>query len=169
MGLLAERERSVEELAALLDLKPPTVSHHLAKLRELDLVRMRGEGTSHVYALDTERLHTLNRAVLQSGKVASLADNVEGTSWERKVLRDFFAGERLKGIPSTQNKRLVVLRWLAEQFTPGQRYPEREVNERIQRHHADSATLRRLLVDHRLLCRTPEGVYWRPAEHAAAG
>ena len=31
LGLLAEREYSVGELAELLDLKEPTVSHHLAK------------------------------------------------------------------------------------------------------------------------------------------
>ena len=31
LGLLADQERSVEELSALLDLKEPTVSHHLAK------------------------------------------------------------------------------------------------------------------------------------------
>ncbi len=32
VGLLANRAYSVEELAALLKLKPSTVSHHLAKL-----------------------------------------------------------------------------------------------------------------------------------------
>lgn len=169
VGLLAERERSVEELAALLALKPPAVSHHLSKLKEQALVRMRAEGTTHVYALDTERLHALNRAVLQQDQVAALADSVEGTTWERKVLRDFFDGERLKSIPASQNKRLVVLRWLAEQFPLDLRLSERDVNERLQRHHPDFATLRRLLVDQRLLARTPEGVYWRPAAPVAAG
>lgn len=166
VGLLAERERSVEELAALLGLKPPTVSHHLGKLKEQELLRMRAEGTTHVYALDTERLHALNRAVLQQDRVAALADSVEGTAWERKVLRDFFDGERLKSIPASQNKRLVVLRWLAEQFRSDVRYAEREVNEQLQRCHPDVATLRRLLVDHHLLARTPEGVYWRPTAPA---
>jgi DNA-binding transcriptional ArsR family regulator len=33
IGLLATRERSVDELATTLKLKPPTVSHHLATLR----------------------------------------------------------------------------------------------------------------------------------------
>lgn len=166
VGLLAERERSVEELAALLALKPPAVSHHLGKLKELALVRMRAEGTSHVYALDLERLQALNRAVLQADGVAALADAVEGSAWERKVLRDFFDGERLKSIPVNQNKRLVVLRWLAEQFPPDSRLAERDVNERIRRWHPDFATLRRLLVDYRLLARTPVGVYWRPAAPA---
>ena len=36
VGLLARRPYSGEELAALLDLKPSTVSHHLSKLVKLD-------------------------------------------------------------------------------------------------------------------------------------
>ncbi|GCE21437.1 ArsR/SmtB family transcription factor [Dictyobacter kobayashii] len=34
LGLLANREQSVEELAAQLQLKAPTVSHHLARLKK---------------------------------------------------------------------------------------------------------------------------------------
>jgi len=37
IGLLAQRSYSVEELAALLDLKAPTVSHHLSKLAQAGL------------------------------------------------------------------------------------------------------------------------------------
>lgn len=48
LGLLASRECSVEELATLLDLKAPTVSHHLARLRDAELVSMRGQGNSHL-------------------------------------------------------------------------------------------------------------------------
>lgn len=36
VGLLAGRECSVEELAAFLQLKEPTVSHHLSILKELN-------------------------------------------------------------------------------------------------------------------------------------
>ncbi|HEX3408506.1 MAG TPA: metalloregulator ArsR/SmtB family transcription factor, partial [Caulobacteraceae bacterium] len=44
VGLLAERERSVQELAVLLELKEPTVSHHLAALKACGLVSARAEG-----------------------------------------------------------------------------------------------------------------------------
>ena len=44
VGLLAQRERSVQELAELLALKEPTVSHHLAVLKDLGLVSVRAEG-----------------------------------------------------------------------------------------------------------------------------
>ena len=41
IGLLAADEHNVQDLAKLLKLKEPTVSHHLAILREAGLVQMR--------------------------------------------------------------------------------------------------------------------------------
>lgn len=163
LGILAGRECSVEELASLLKVKPPTVSHHLNKLKELGLVRMRAEGTTHLYSLDEEALARLSKDVLTPEKMVSLADNVEGDAFERKVLRDFFEGERLRHIPANLKKKLVILRWLADQFEPGVRYPERQVNELLKRYHEDSAELRRGMIDHRLM-RRENGVYWRLPE-----
>ena len=170
LGILAERECSVEELAALLDVKPPTVSHHLNKLKELNLVRMRQEGTTHLYSLDEEALRAMSKDVLTPEKMSSLADDVESDAWERKVLRDFFEGERLKEIPAGHKqhgnkKRRIILRWLAGRFEPGVRYTEREVNEILKRHHPDVATLRRELVASGLgLMRREKGIYWRLPE-----
>lgn len=163
VGILAGRECSVQELATLVALKEPTVSHHLAKLKEAGLVRMRAEGTTHLYRFDGEALRAANRALLTREKLATLVDDLDPDSWERSVLRAFFEGERLKEIPASRKKRRVVLEWLAGRFEPGVRYPEREVNEIIKRHHPDSATLRRELVDAGLLARQA-GVYWRLAE-----
>lgn len=42
LSLIAEQPRSVEELAPLLGLSQPTVSHHVTRLREAGLV-IRGE------------------------------------------------------------------------------------------------------------------------------
>ena len=160
LGILADRECSVEELATLLGVKPPTVSHHLNKLKELNLVRMRQDGTTHFYALDEEALRVMSKDVLTPEKMSSLADDVESDAWERKVLRDFFEGERLKLIPAALKKKLVVLRWLVNRFEVGVRYPERELNEIIKRHHPDTAELRRAMIDHQLM-RREKGIYWR--------
>jgi hypothetical protein len=165
IGLLAERERSVAELATLLALKPPAVAHHLAKLKEAGLVSMHAGDTGQRYALDMDRLRSLRQAVLQTGSASALAGDLEGPSWEHKVLRDFFEGDRLKGIPSAAGKRAVIGRWFAARFTPGVRYREREVNALLEQHYEDSNTLRRLLIDHHLLQRTPDGrEYWRETD-----
>ena len=42
IGLLAQHAYSVEELAALLNLRPSTISHHLSRLAAAGLVFRRG-------------------------------------------------------------------------------------------------------------------------------
>jgi hypothetical protein len=58
---------------------------------------------------------------------------------------------RLKTIPSQVKKREVILRRLAEEFEPGKRYSEKRVNEILKTFHSDFATLRRELVNLKLL------------------
>ena len=48
---LVQEERSVNELAELLDARQSTVSQHLALLRRDGLVVARSEGQSHLYSL----------------------------------------------------------------------------------------------------------------------
>jgi DNA-binding transcriptional ArsR family regulator len=48
---LIDGERSVNELAELLDAAQPTVSQHLALLRRQGLVTSRQEGKTHFYSL----------------------------------------------------------------------------------------------------------------------
>jgi hypothetical protein len=57
-------------------------------------------------------------------KMASLVTDVEGNAWERKVLRDFFDGTRLKEIPASRKKRSVILKWFANLFEYGVVYKE---------------------------------------------
>lgn len=154
LGILANRECSVEELAALLKLKEPTVSHHLAKLRDLHLVNMRSLGNTHLYQLNNKALQIISKDIFTPNQMASLADNVEGEAWERKVLKNFLEGDyltnkhdiRLKDIPASRKKRLVILKWLVDQFEVGVNYPESTVNDILKRYHPDCATLRRELI-----------------------
>lgn len=70
--------------------------------------------------------------------------------------------DRLPGKRQKQ-KQALMLQYLAEQFTAGRRYSEREVNEILNRHHSfeDPATLRRMLFGSKLLGRTIDGrAYW---------
>jgi len=164
VGLLASRELSGQELAALLALKEPTVSHHLAMLRELGLVRQRLDGNTHWWSLDLEALVALNRRMATRDDVAALAGGIEPDAWDRRVLENFFgADERLKEIPASRKKRWVVLRFLADKFEADRRYPEAELNEILKRHHWDSATLRREMVGYRMMARD-HGIYWRLPE-----
>jgi hypothetical protein len=78
-----------------------------------------------------------------------------------KVLRSFLDEEgRLHTIPTRHAKLLVVLDHLSQSFEPGRSYSEVEVNQVLNRFHADHAALRRYLVDEQFLTRE-DGQYWR--------
>lgn len=56
---LAERERSVTELADAVGKAAPSVSQHLAKLRMARLVRTRRQGTTIHYSLENAHIRRL--------------------------------------------------------------------------------------------------------------
>lgn len=159
VGLVANRERKVQELAALLALKEPTVSHHLAILKEANLLAMRVDGNTHWYRLDLDALRRINQSVF-SANLSRVPYEADGEVWEREVLCNFFENDRLTKIPDSRKKRWVVLKWLARRFAVDSRYSEAEVNAVLKRHHSDAATLRRELVGYRMLERS-KGIYRR--------
>jgi DNA-binding transcriptional ArsR family regulator len=160
VGLLANGERSVQDLAAQLGLKEPTVSHHLAILKAQGLVTVRAEGATRWHALDASALERLVKQVLVKPLEAPVrpppADEPEA-----RVLAAFLdQDERLKEIPANRRKRVVILKWLARMFEMDRFYKEAEINACLKTRHPDFATLRRELVGHRMLGRD-DGVYWR--------
>ncbi|MGO9452623.1 MAG: metalloregulator ArsR/SmtB family transcription factor [Candidatus Binataceae bacterium] len=161
-GLMADRERSVQELAALVGLREPTISHHLAILKDAGLLVLRVEGNTHWYRLDPEALHKVNQSVF-AANLTKAAYEADGEVWEREVLRNFVEDERLTKIPDARKKRWAVLKWLARMFAVDSRYSEAEVNAVIKRHHPDAATLRRELIGYRMLERS-KGIYRRMPE-----
>jgi DNA-binding transcriptional ArsR family regulator len=167
VGLLSAREYSVQELAQATGLTEPTVSHHLAVLKEIGLVSVRAEGVVRWHALVPKALSAMNRALLDKSRVTALAPR-KGDS-DARILSNFVDAEgKLTSIPANRTKRLTILKWLVREFDEGTRYPEKQVNETIQRHHWDSAMLRRELVGHRMLARE-KGVYWRLPESEWTG
>jgi predicted transcriptional regulator len=163
VGLLANGERNVQDLAKLLKLREPTVSHHLAVLREAELVQMRTDGNTHWYRLDFEAMRAVSRTALSREKLATIASDLDADDWEREVLSNFMDGERLKDIPVARKKRWAILKWLASRFDPEVEYSENQLNESLKRHHWDTATLRREMIGYRMLSRN-KGIYRRLPE-----
>ncbi len=160
LGLLAGLPRTADQLAEGLDLPPRLVQQHLAHLRQLGLLASTDDSPDARLSLDLDALRRLGRDAFAPAQTVAFGPEEAAEVWEEDVLRNFFVGDRLKEIPAAPKKRQVVLRWLATRFEPGIRYPEAEVNLRLQRHHPDFAALRRYLVDEGLLERGG-GAYWR--------
>jgi biotin operon repressor len=163
VGLLADKPYSVEELAALLQLKPPTVSHHLAKLVEAGLVRARAEGYYSVYQLDQSVLESRARSMFSQQELSNVASEVDADAYDKKVIKDYSRRDgSLKELPSQRKKLEAILRYVVKAFEVGKRYSEKQVNEILRRYHEDTATLRRELVGAGLMQREGGGgEYWR--------
>ena len=160
IGILSQTECSVEDLAARLRLKEPTVSHHLNKLKELDLVMMRSQGNTHFYQLNRNTLTNLNKSLFSPEQMASWTKDLQVDAWSEKVLQNYLRGDRLKEIPASRKKRLVILQWLVNKFELGKSYTEKEVNQILSKHHNDYATLRREFIGYQLM-RRDNGIYQR--------
>ncbi len=163
IGLLSSAEHSVQQLASMLNLKEPTVSHHLAVLKQLELVRMRADGNFRWYRLNEEVLGKISRAVFRPENIARLAVTADARGFEQKVLDNFRDGDRLLEIPVSYKKRLVILKWLAGFFALDISYSEARVNAILKLHHHDCATLRREMIGCGMLARE-KGIYRRRPE-----
>lgn len=161
LGMVAEKPCAVEELAARLQLKEPTVSHHLQRLREAGLVSVERDKNARLYRMQNEHLQALSRELLSLDEVTAPDEPQAESVWEHKVLQTFLVDGRLSRIPATRKKREVILRWLAARFEPQRRYSEREVNQLLGEYHEDVATLRRELIGYGWLNRENQ-IYWQP-------
>ncbi|HEY9529278.1 MAG TPA: metalloregulator ArsR/SmtB family transcription factor [Anaerolineales bacterium] len=163
VGLLAEKSYSVEELATLLDLKPPTVSHHLAKLVDVGLVKSHSESYYNVYQLDQAMLKEKTRSMFSQQELSTVISEVDADAYDKKVIRDYARRDgSLKTLPAQQKKLEAILRYVVKSFVIGKRYSEKQVNEILKRYHEDTATLRRELVGFGLMQREGGGgAYWR--------
>ena len=163
VGLLAEKPYSVEELAALLQLKPSTVSHHLSKLAEAELVSSRAESYYSIYQLDKKMLEEKSRSMFSQTELSNVAAEVDADAYDNKVIRDYSKRDgSLKTLPAQRKKLEAILRHVVQAFEMGKRYSEKRVNEILSQYHEDTATLRRELVGFKLMEREGGGgEYWR--------
>jgi len=166
LGLLAERPMYGQELAKVLDVKPPTVSHHIAPLVMAGLVRVRRENNYHYYELDSDGIQHLAESTQHIASLLFASKPLPPKSDERaRVLATFIKDGRLASIPAQYKKRRYVMEELARSFEWGRLYDEKEVNAILKTFHDDFASLRRELIDQRIMMRE-NGRYWliRPHE-----
>ncbi|MBI5351204.1 MAG: metalloregulator ArsR/SmtB family transcription factor [Chloroflexi bacterium] len=163
VGLLAQQPYSVEELAALLELKPSTVSHHLARLAEVGLVSARTESYYNVYQLDEKALESKSKSLFSQENLKASVSEVDLDAYDSKVIGDFTRKDgSLKTIPAQRKKLEAVLRYVVKAFEVNKRYSEKKVNEILSQYHEDTASLRRELVGYGLMKREGGGgEYWR--------
>ena len=163
VGLLAQQPYTVEQLAAMLELKASTISHHLSRLSKAGLVSAKAESYYSVYYLKKEALTSNMQRLFSNEHIAAVTKDVDLDAFENKVVRDFSKTDgSLKTIPAQRKKLEAILNHIVKTFTPGIRYSEKQVNEILAHYHPDTASLRRELVGYGLMKREGGGgEYWR--------
>jgi hypothetical protein len=157
-GMLAMEALTPTQVAERLGIRPKEAMDHLSFLVHFGYVNYQ----ANTYSLDSDALTGLSRQVLQGSRPRSKAEDFEGEEFDRKVLKDFISADgKLIAIPTQNKKRLVILRYLLRPFEPGVHYPEKQVNELLRPYFADTASLRRYMVDEGFLKRE-NSVYWLP-------
>jgi biotin operon repressor len=168
VALLAREPLSVEQLAAMLGVSSPTISHHLSRLSAAGLVSARAEGYYSLYRLEPQALADTAKRLLSPDALPAVAADVDTDGYDRKVLKTYLGPDgRLRAFPVQQKKLLAVLRHVVREFEDGRRYAEKQVNRILARYSEDTASLRRHLVEFGLMQREGGGGdYWRSESRA---
>jgi len=162
LGLLAKEPYSVEQLAEILQIRPSTVSHHLSRLSEVGLVSAKAESYYNIYQLETQALEEKARRLLNEETFPAITADIDTNAYDRKVLNTFTTPDgQIKAFPAQRKKMESILRYVLKSFKPDVVYTEKEVNELLAGYHEDYTTLRRELIEYRMLAREGGGGnYW---------
>jgi len=166
LGLLAQEDLSVEQLAVMLNLRPSTVSHHLSKLSEAGLVSAKAMSYYNIYQFENKTLEAMAQHLLSKENLSAIAVDVDLDAYDRKVVSYYSLPDgQLKTIPAQRKKLEAILGYISQDFESGTRYNERQVNEILEKYHPDTATLRQELIGAGILARSSGGKeYWSSEE-----
>ncbi|GAX88780.1 metalloregulator ArsR/SmtB family transcription factor [Effusibacillus lacus] len=161
--LLANGPLHGQALAGKLGVSPPTITHHMTRLREAGLVKERRDKNTIYFHLEEMTLRRNAGAILD---VVFRHEPGGPTEMELKhhkerseVVRNFFTPDgKLKQIPAQRKKRLMVLEHLVRGLERNRKYTEQEINDYIKQFHGDYATIRREFIINHYMYRD-NGIY----------
>jgi len=158
VGLLSQGSKRAVEIAEALGIHPSDANRHLEQLTASGVVHE----VDGVYDLDEKAIETLARGQFE-GKRPVYVPEEDREVDVRKVLKTYLnADGTIRQIPQMGNKLLIILNFIVDAFPFDTIFTQKEVNTILRRFHVDSATLRRNLIDYRLMARESDGTkYWR--------
>ncbi|MDZ5470531.1 metalloregulator ArsR/SmtB family transcription factor [Bacillus sp. 31A1R] len=160
INLLAKGPLHGQAIAGKLGLTPPTITHHLNKLREVSLVYDRRDKNTVYFHLNTSVLNQAAKSLLDLADTKGENIKMQEVNVEKqKVIENFFTKEgKLKNIPAQRKKKLFVFEHIIRGLKMGKKYEEKELNEYIKQFHEDYATIRREFIINQYMYRE-NGIY----------
>ncbi|MBW5467921.1 metalloregulator ArsR/SmtB family transcription factor [Brevibacillus formosus] len=173
LAILANGPLHGQALAGKLGVTPPTITHHMAKLREAGVVYERRDKNTIYFYLHEANVKRQSQAIVNVMEKAkdSTAEDIfaqDDSHIQRRhqmaaekiqVIRSFITPDgKLKQIPSQRKKKLIVFEYMVRGLEKGRKYKEQEINEYIRQFHEDYATIRREFIMNHYMYRE-EGIY----------
>jgi hypothetical protein len=146
-----------QALAGKLGVSAPTITHHMAKLRETALVREMRQKNTIYFELDRGFLEQNAQALVRALREDTSGQEEAGVNTEhleQSVLHHFFNKDgTLKQIPAQRKRKLIVFEHMLGGLEPGTKYSEQQINQHILRYHEDYCTIRREFIINHLMFR----------------
>jgi hypothetical protein len=150
----------VELLAERLGISTSTVSFHLKKLMDANIVSSKKEQYYTVYSLNEEIFSMNLKDLVKDNRKEEEILKQREEQYREKVIDSFFKYDKLKEIPVQKKKKQIILEKIVESFERDMDYTEKEVNLIIADFHDDFCTIRRDLIGFNLMERK-DGIYKR--------
>ena len=174
LAILANGPLHGQALAGKLGVTPPTITHHMAKLREAGIVYERRDKNPIYLYLHEANMKRQTQAILnvlerakdfsEEGLFAQAEENhdqrrAQMAAEHMHVIKSFLTPDgKLKQIPSQRKKKLIVFEHMVRGLEHGRKYKEQEINDYIRQFHEDYATIRREFVMNHYMYRE-DGIY----------
>ncbi|WP_079508211.1 DUF2087 domain-containing protein [Mesobacillus jeotgali] len=161
VALLAKGPLHGQAIAGKLGLTPPTITHHIKKLRDINVIFERRDKNTIYFHLNEsvikQQAKSLGRLITKKEEEGEALDshNID----KQKIIENFMTKDgKLKNIPAQRKKKLMVFEYMVSGLKAGKKYPEKELNEYIKKFHEDYATIRREFIINHYMYRE-NGIY----------
>jgi hypothetical protein len=129
------------------------------------LEKKNGSGSKKSERAFRQHAGAVHRTVAVRGNNFSITDK----EYMETILEYFIEGPDgpIISFPGKEKKKFIILQHIVSRFKSGRRYKEKEVNVQLEQVYADYVTLRRYLIEYKLMDREPDGsAYWIKEEAA---
>lgn len=160
LNSLMESPKYVEVLSTRLKLSKSTVSFHLKKLEEANLVTKKKEQYYIIYSVNPEIFSMKLSSIIKIDKEKLEDEKVREEEYKLNIINEYIEEGKLKSIPVQRKKKIIVLKKITEIFDLDIYYSEAEVTNELGKIYVDPISLRRELIKERILSRS-RGYYLR--------
>ncbi|PKL89611.1 MAG: ArsR family transcriptional regulator [Ignavibacteriae bacterium HGW-Ignavibacteriae-2] len=159
LNVLMEKPHYVGEIASRLNLAISTVSFHLKKLENADLVTKTKEQYYIIYKINDRIFNFTLKELTNFENIEKYVQDERIEKLKNKVIKTFIQNNKLTKLPVQRKKKMIIIEEFVKKFENGRKYGEDEVNDIITSLYDDYCVIRRIMVEENIMKRENQ-IYW---------